>query len=169
MPTRAIREASADAVIRAPFGRVGIRIRDGFLENLYLLDDEVPLRAPRNGLAREVAAQLQAYFEQPDVRFSLPLNPAGTCFQQRVWQALRGIPSGAVRSYGALAQSLGTGARAVGGACRANPLPIIVPCHRVIAAEGIGGFSGRTAGAELARKRWLLMHEGARLPQPGGS
>jgi methylated-DNA-[protein]-cysteine S-methyltransferase len=85
---------------------------------------------------------------------------AGTPFQRRVWHALRRIPSGCTRSYGELARELGSSARAVGGACRRNPIPIVVPCHRVIAAGGgAGGFMGQRSGDALAIKTWLLDHE----------
>ena len=150
-----------DAVVQAPFGRIGIEIRNAGLERVHLLDHEFSLREPADGLSQEVVAQLRTYFQQPRFRFSLPLRPLGTAFQQRVWEALRAIPSGSVCSYGALAQRLHTSARAIGGACRANPLPVIVPCHRVVGRTGIGGFAGCTDGPELLRKRWLLQHEGA--------
>ena len=84
----------------------------------------------------------------------------GTPFQRRVWQALRGIPSGSTCSYGELAHELGSSARAVGGACRRNPIPIVVPCHRVAAAAGgVGGFMGQRDGEALTIKQWLLDHE----------
>jgi methylated-DNA-[protein]-cysteine S-methyltransferase len=108
-----------------------------------------------------VLRQLGAYFRDPRFRFDLPMESAGTPFQRRVWEVLRAIPSGETRTYGALAAELGTSPRAVGGACRANPVPLVVPCHRVVAADGLGGFSGATAGPRLAAKRWLLVHEGS--------
>jgi len=91
---------------------------------------------------------------------NLPIELQGTPFQRRVWKALREIPPGRTITYSELARQLGTGARAVGGACRANPCPIVVPCHRVVAVNGLGGFSGDTSGRKLEIKRWLLRHEG---------
>ncbi len=88
----------------------------------------------------------------------LPLAPAGSAFRQRVWRAMRAIPVGETRSYGAVAQALGSAARAVGGACGANPIPILIPCHRVVAGSGLGGYSG---GAGPATKVALLKLEGA--------
>jgi methylated-DNA-[protein]-cysteine S-methyltransferase len=85
--------------------------------------------------------------------------PAGTPFQLRVWHALMAIPAGQPATYGALAKRLGTGARAVGQACGANPLPILIPCHRVVAASGLGGFMHSAAGTPLDVKTWLLAHE----------
>lgn len=150
-----------DAVLAAPFARIGLQVRDGFLERLEFLDHSVPLLAPSVPLTRGVWVQLQAYLCDPGFRFSIPVRAAGTPFQRRVWKALTAIPGGSVRSYGELAQLLGTSARAVGGACRANPVPLIVPCHRVVAAAALGGFAGCTEGPSLAHKRWLLAHEGA--------
>jgi methylated-DNA-[protein]-cysteine S-methyltransferase len=115
-------------------------------------------RAPDDA-TREVLDQLFHYFEDARWRFDLPLEMRGTPFQRRVWQALRRIPSGSTRSYGELARELGSSARAVGGACRRNPIPIVVPCHRVIAAAGVGGFMGQRGGEALVIKQWLLDHE----------
>ncbi|MBW8270462.1 methylated-DNA--[protein]-cysteine S-methyltransferase [Caldovatus aquaticus] len=106
-------------------------------------------------LLRRAAAQLQDYFDGLRTGFDLPLSPAGgTPFRRRVWAALRAIPPGETRSYAALARQLGSAPRAVGQACGANPIPILIPCHRVVAADGsLGGYSG---GDGLATKRFLL-------------
>lgn len=106
-------------------------------------------------LLRRAAGQLQDYLDGLRLGFDdLPLNPAGTPFRQRVWAAMRAIPPGETRSYAELARLLGSAARAVGQACGANPLPILIPCHRVVAANGsLGGYSG---GDGLATKRFLL-------------
>ncbi|MFZ1536731.1 MAG: methylated-DNA--[protein]-cysteine S-methyltransferase [Chromatiaceae bacterium] len=108
-----------------------------------------------------IRAALARYFEEAEVGLNLPLAARGTDFQHRVWRALQAIPPGATRTYGDLARQLGTSARAIGGACRANPCLIAVPCHRVIAKDGLGGFAGDVAGRRLEVKRWLLRHEGA--------
>ncbi|HEX9181099.1 MAG TPA: methylated-DNA--[protein]-cysteine S-methyltransferase, partial [Burkholderiales bacterium] len=90
----------------------------------------------------------------------LPLRAAGTDHQRRVWSALAAIPVGQTLSYGELAGTIGSSARAVGQACGANPLPLLVPCHRVVARDGgLGGFMGRRDGFALSVKRWLLEHE----------
>ncbi|MFH5923293.1 methylated-DNA--[protein]-cysteine S-methyltransferase [Roseomonas xinghualingensis] len=108
-------------------------------------------------LLRRAADQLQDYMDGLRTEFDLPLNPFGSPFRQRVWQALRDIPYGETRSYADLAATLGTASRAIGGANGANPIPIIIPCHRVIGAQGaIGGYSGEGG---LATKRWLLALE----------
>ena len=118
-------------------------------------------------LPAAILAALERYFRDGRAGLELPLAPAGTPFQLRVWQALRAIPPGSTRTYGELARELGTSARAIGGACRANPCLIAVPCHRVVARDGLGGFAGERGGKRLAVKRWLLRHEGSaagRLP-----
>jgi len=116
------------------------------------------------GTALQAAVQqLDAYFAGQLREFDLAVQPHGTAFQRRVWQALRTIPYGTTVSYGKIAQVLGqpTATRAVGAANGANPIPIVIPCHRVIGANGsLTGFGGG-----LAAKRWLLEHENA-LPGP---
>jgi methylated-DNA-[protein]-cysteine S-methyltransferase len=112
-------------------------------------------------LLDEAARQLAAYFAGDLQEFDLPLAPAGTPHDCEVWQQMRTIPFGGTRSYGALAAAIGSSARAVGGACGRNPIPVIVPCHRVLAADGgIGGYSG--AGGTVTKRR-LLALEGAML------
>ena len=145
----------------APFGRLGIALQDGALADISFLNNHVMLRPPRTELGRRVLAQLDAYFSDPGFSFDLPLVMDGTPYQRRVWRALRRIPVGETKSYGELAKWLCSSARAVGSACRANPIPIVVPCHRVVAASGIGGFMGKESGNALRLKRWLLDHERA--------
>lgn len=118
---------------------------------------------PEDALLSEALAQLEAYFAGRLTRFDLPLRPAGSAFQRRVWQAMRDIPYGGTATYGDLARRTGGSARAVGGACGDNPIPVIVPCHRVLAAGGgLGGYSG---GAGVETKRALLQLEGALPPR----
>lgn len=109
-------------------------------------------------LARN-ARHLERYREDPDARFDLPLLIEGTDFQRRLWDALCTSPRGRTFTYGELARKLEGEARAVGQACGDNKLPIVIPCHRVVAADGIGGFAHSTGGYLLEAKRWLLMHE----------
>lgn len=114
-------------------------------------------------LLQQAMWQVLEYIKTPQFMFDLPLNPHGTEFQQSVWRYLRGIPAGEVRTYGEVAAELGSSARAVGNACRRNPLPLIIPCHRVVSASGIGGFAGHTAGTHIDRKKQLLAHEGVEI------
>ncbi|HEY3911181.1 MAG TPA: methylated-DNA--[protein]-cysteine S-methyltransferase [Stellaceae bacterium] len=113
-------------------------------------------------LLAEARRQLAAYFERRLTSFDLPLRPAGSAFEQRVWAAMRQIPHGQTRSYGELAMEIGSAPRAIGRACGKNPIPIMIPCHRVLARSGLGGYSG---GAGLETKRALLALEGG-APAP---
>lgn len=108
-------------------------------------------------LLSEAMAQLQAYFDRRLTRFDLPLQ-FGTGLHERVRRAMIAIPMGETRTYGDLARALKAPAQAVGQACGANPIPILVPCHRVLGAQGLGGFS---APGGVETKVWLLKHEGA--------
>ncbi len=154
---------SYQVIISSPIGPLGIVMEEGALYRINFLSDETALQAAEDRPAAQVAAQLQHYFKQADWHFSLPLQPVGTAFQQRVWQQLQLIPLGEVRTYGEIARALNSGPRAVGNACRNNPLPVVVPCHRVVAANGPGGFAGQTQGRNLSIKGWLLAHEGVTL------
>lgn len=108
------------------------------------------------------AEQLDAYFSGNLQQFDYPVSSLGTPFQQRVWQAIAAIPYGQVASYGDIAKLIGSAPRAVGQACGKNPLPIVVPCHRVVSSRGLGGFGLGNRDSDLAIKKWLLMHEGAK-------
>ncbi|MDX1593741.1 MAG: methylated-DNA--[protein]-cysteine S-methyltransferase [Gammaproteobacteria bacterium] len=152
--------AGFDAVVSSPVGPLGIAIEAGALTRIALLPPDTPETMTLHPLARETAAQLARYFEDPGWRFDLPTAELGTPFRRRVWRALRDIPGGTTRSYGALADELATSPRAVGGACRANPLLLVTPCHRVTGAGGDpGGFAGAAGGHPLRVKQWLLAHE----------
>jgi methylated-DNA-[protein]-cysteine S-methyltransferase len=147
------------AVVTAPGFSLGIRCNDDEITGIEYLEPSAEV-APRSLLAKEAVRQLRAYLKDPRFAFSLPLAPAGTAFQHRVWAGIAAIPSGATRSYGELATAIATGPRAVGNACGANPYPIVVPCHRVVAANhGLGGFARQRGGFLLEVKRWLLEHE----------
>ncbi len=149
-----------DAIVAAPGFALGIRCDgDDWVEQISFIEPR-PEKKPRTPLAAETARQLHAYLKQPDFVFGLPLKPSGTIFQRRVWQQIAAIPCGITRTYGEVARSLSNAPRAVGQACGANPFPLVVPCHRVVAAGGgLGGFSRHGGGFLLDVKRWLLAHE----------
>lgn len=153
-------ERPFDAVLAMPFGAVGIRVGTDAIEEIAYLPPGTPAREPANALARRACEQISRYAEDPEVPFDLPLDPSGTDFQRRVWRAIAAIPRGETRTYGELASSLRSSPRAVGQACGANPLPIVVPCHRVVASGGLGGFAHHESGYLIDTKRWLLAHEG---------
>ncbi|WP_246540453.1 methylated-DNA--[protein]-cysteine S-methyltransferase [sulfur-oxidizing endosymbiont of Gigantopelta aegis] len=116
--------------------------------------------------AKKIIAQVDSYFHQANFQFTIACNIyQGTVFQQRVWQALRKIPSGVVKTYGELAKELNTSARAIGNACRNNHFPFVIPCHRIVSASGVGGYAGDTLALQKGKinfmkiKQSLLAHE----------
>lgn len=139
--------------------KVAVATREGCVAGISYLPPAAETKAPENTLAERAARQLERYRDDPDAKFDLPLLIEGTAFQRRLWNALCEIPRGRTLTYGELARKLGGEARAVGQACGDNKLPIVIPCHRVVAADGIGGFAHSTGGYLLEAKRWLLMHE----------
>lgn len=152
-------------VIAAPFGCLGITTElvdeSLMLSKIDYLPATTQLVSPTNQLAKEAEKQFKAYFKDPTYQFDLPIKPAGTEHQKKVWAAVQTIPVGKTKTYGELASKLKSGARAVGTACGANPYPLIAPCHRVVSAKGLGGFMQEDApGFYRQIKIWLLMHEG---------
>jgi methylated-DNA-[protein]-cysteine S-methyltransferase len=130
------------------------------ISSLECLEEAVGATGAKDPLSCRVTEQLDVYFRDGGFRFSLPLHLGGTAFQRRVWERMQRIPAGSTLTYGEMAAELNSSAQAVGNACRSNPVPVIVPCHRVVGAGGIGGYSGETAGRQIDIKRWLLAHEG---------
>ncbi len=151
---------SFDAVTAAPFGGIGLRLAGSEIGELVYLPRSVAPVAPRSALARKVVAQIRTYLADPDFRFDLPLALKGTEFQRRVWSAIASIPSGRTLTYGQVARHVRSSPRAVGQACGANWFSLVVPCHRVLATGGIGGFANHDDGGfHIEIKRWLLQHE----------
>ncbi len=143
----------------APIGPLTVFAEAGAL--IVIEAGQVPGPGSGDPLLTEARRQLDAYFDGKLRDFDLPLNPDGTARQREIWTAMAKIPYGETRTYGALAKDVGSVARAVGGACGANPLPIVIPCHRVLGADdAIGGYSFAD-GADT--KRQLLALEGVRL------
>ena len=149
------------AVHATPYGRMGIRTANEALTELVFLHLSKQTAAAHSSLAQEVCRQIDAFVADPDFRFDLPLTPLGTPFQRRVWDAIAAIPRGRTRTYGDIARDIGSAPRAVGQACGANFFPLVIPCHRVVAASGLGGFAHHDDGYHLQAKRWLLSHEAA--------
>ena len=158
--------------LSCPLGRLDVYVdSDGSLVRIDMRDAVTPPGQPAEAgrageeRCRAAIAQLTEYFAGARRDFDLPLRPQGTSFQQAAWQQLQRIPYGSTISYAEEAARLGrpTAYRAVGGANGKNPLPIVIPCHRVIAADGsLGGFS-----AGLAKKQWLLDHEQSQVQRRG--
>jgi methylated-DNA-[protein]-cysteine S-methyltransferase len=154
---------SWDAVIEFPVMKVGVQTRDDRVVEIRYLPLSSSNIPPRNPLAERAARQLERYRDDPDTPFDLPLLIEGTPLQRRVWEAMCAIPRGETRTYGAIAQQIGETdyktLRAIGQACGDNRLPIVIPCHRVVAADGLGGFAHSSEGYLIEAKRWLLLHE----------
>ncbi len=150
------------AIVAAPFGAVGIRTEAGVLRELVYLPPHFAVKDAQDSLSELAAQQITHYLQDPDFAFALPLTWVGSPFQRRVWDAISTIPRGSVRTYGQLAKHVGSAPRAVGQACGSNWFPLLVPCHRVTAAGGLGGFAHHADGTgfHLGVKRWLLAHEG---------
>lgn len=152
-----------NALIITPFGAVSIAEYQGQLA-LELLDagtfeDVRVTQQSASLLVQKACQQVLDYLQHASTPFSLPMPAIGTPFQQRVWQAIAQIPCGQTRTYGQLAKQIGSGSRAVANACGANQMPLVIPCHRVVAQNSIGGFmQGKAHGLRI--KQWLLQHEG---------
>ena len=157
-------ESIFNAKMKTPFAVLGIRTAAKAVAGIEYLPRSERAKAPDNALAERAVRQIERYLDDPQFRFTLPLAPAGTPFRERVRRALTGIPIGESRTYGELARQLHTAPRAVGGACGANDIALVVPCHRVVGSLGsLGGFMHAVAGDPIAIKRWLLTHEGYRF------
>ena len=148
--------------VRTPFSNLGVKTEDGVLVEMQMIDDKLDI-APVAACDKRIARQVERYCRNPGKGFDMAFELRGTPFQKKVWQAMQNIPAGSVATYGELAAKLKTSARAVGNACRRNNLLLVVPCHRVVAADGLGGFSGARLGKWPAVKRKLLAHEGVEV------
>ena len=151
---------SYSARMATPFAVLGIRTAGESLTGIEYLPHSAATLAPVNRFAERVCRQLEHYLDDPSFRFDLPFDYRGTDFQCRVWRAISGIPSGRTLTYVDIARRLRTAPRPVGGACGANRIPLVIPCHRVLGSNGLGGFMNAKSGFPLEVKRWLLRHEG---------
>jgi methylated-DNA-[protein]-cysteine S-methyltransferase len=150
-----------DGLMATPFATIGVRASADHLLEIRFLPAHIKARAPRrDSIAHLAITELSLFLQNPSYIFSTPLKLNGTKHELDVWQAMRSIPVGQARTYGDIAKQLGSSAQAVGTACGRNPIPLIVPCHRIIGANGLGGFMGYGAGDTINIKRWLLQHEG---------
>ena len=150
-----------DAVVSAPFGAVGIMLH-GEQISIEYVSEKLPRKRAENKTLSLVVSQIEAYFADSKNELKLTLPQGGTDYQNRVWLAISAIPRGQVLTYGQIADQIGSGARAVANACGANNLPLFIPCHRVVAKGGLGGFmQGDPNGLNI--KKWLLRHEGVEV------
>lgn len=147
-----------DAVVPAPFGAVGVIAPGDVLIELVFLPAGAR-KPPRTAAAALAESQLRDYLDGRSRQLPSVSLPPGSEFRRRVWTCISAIPAGATRTYGEIAAELGSSARAVGQACGDNPLPLFIPCHRVVAAQGPGGFAHAGGGFHQSVKTWLLAHE----------
>lgn len=148
------------AIFSAPYGKMGIILEDRVITKLEFLPHDTDEITTKNIECKKIIADIKAYFKNPHHQFESEFAFMGTDFQIKVWQALLKIPVGKTLTYGQLAKKLKTGPRAIGQACRTNPVPLFVPCHRIVAANNLGGFAGQKQGPFFEAKQWLLHHEG---------
>jgi methylated-DNA-[protein]-cysteine S-methyltransferase len=142
-----------------PFATLGVLTDGAALLGIRFLPMSVGEKAATNAIAQRVSEQLLQYLAGGDHLFDVPLKLAGSQHELDVWTAMRAIPAGETETYGSLATRIGSSSRAVGTACGRNPVPVIIPCHRVVASTGLGGFMGGKRSDSLSIKQWLLHHE----------
>lgn len=141
--------------VTSPVGALSVTEADGAIVALDWSDADDGEASP---VLVAACRQLEAYFAGRLENFEIPLAPVGSAFERRVWDALVAIPFGETKTYGDIARTLGAAPRAVGHACATNPIPILIPCHRVVGANGrLTGYSGQGG---IATKQRLLEHEG---------
>ena len=145
-------------IINTKIGKLCISCKNNNLVQLKYTDALTPIEQQNTHIDVQVAQQLKAYFQNAKFVFDLPLAISGTPLQQDIWLHIAAIPCGQILTYGQLAKMLNTSARVIGNACRSNPIPIIIPCHRVVAKNHLGGYCGPSQ-IGLKRKQWLLQHE----------
>jgi methylated-DNA-[protein]-cysteine S-methyltransferase len=155
------RSAPPETRYATPFAVLGIVTDGAVVTGVRYLPRQTAVRAPHDRVAERACREIERYLADPEHCFDLPYRLEGTPFQQRVWHEIEKLFPIKTITYGGLAQRIGSAARPVGGACGTNPVPLFVPCHRVLAAAGgLGGFMGGKDDFPLGVKRWLLRHEG---------
>jgi len=149
------------AKLATPFAVLGIRTSGVWLTDIVYLPKQAATLDPLDRVAETTCAQVLRYLDDPEFNFDVPFQYNGTPFRCKVWKQIHAIPPGRTLTYNDIAKQLDSAPRPVGGACGANRIPLLIPCHRVVASGGIGGFMNSRRGAPIDIKRWLLRHEGA--------
>jgi methylated-DNA-[protein]-cysteine S-methyltransferase len=148
-------------MIATPIGKLGLQFVEDELNAVHFIKERSTLIPQPNPspFIRSIIRKFEDYFLKGNPLKDIPYRLQGTPFQNKVWEALNEIPFAQTVTYGDLAKDLRTGPRAIGAACRTNLLPILIPCHRVVAQNSLGGFAGKSESM-LKIKKWLLTHEG---------
>jgi methylated-DNA-[protein]-cysteine S-methyltransferase len=151
------------SIISSPIRKLGLCTANNKILRIEFLNPNADCFTANNAYDKHVIKELKKYFDNPKHVFDVAYDFVGTDFQNKIWKALVKIPLGSALTYGDLAKKLQTGPRAVGNACRRNYIPIIIPCHRIVAQNHLGGFAGKTAGSFTDIKKWLLNHENYKI------
>jgi methylated-DNA-[protein]-cysteine S-methyltransferase len=159
MKAKKLQALQYNCAITSPLGKLGLTIVDNKLTRIEFLSSDALLVVAQDSLSHQIVAKIKKYFCSPKIKFKLPIQAKGTPLQKKIWRALQKIPCGKTVTYGELAQKIGTSPRVIGNACRRNPIPIVIPCHRVVAKTGLGGYFGKTCNGFLKIKKWMLQHE----------
>ena len=147
-------------IVKTPIGKIAVSYESDFVTEVRQVADQTKVTGGKDSFALEIQNQFKAYFAKELNEFNLPfLFKQGTDYQVKVWDQIRKISFGETKTYGEIAKKIKSGPRAVGNACRRNKLLLLVPCHRVVSASGLGGFMGDDTGKLVLRKQWLLNHE----------
>lgn len=147
-------------IIATPIGKLAVKYESDFILEVQQVAAQTRITSRKEFFAKEIEKQMHAYFTGDLQKFEIPfLFEDATEYQAQVWDQIRKIPFGVTKTYGEIAKKIKSGPRAVGNACRRNKLLLIVPCHRVVSAVGLGGFMGDADGSLVRRKQWLLDHE----------
>jgi|MGYP006105098319 methylated-DNA-[protein]-cysteine S-methyltransferase len=157
--TRLMTIDTFDYILPSPIGPLGLNISTKGIQRLFYIKTKQDSKIPSTGFGATVYQQVTEYFELQRTKFDLPIDIQGTQYQNKVWSEIAKISYGESLTYGDVANAINSGPRAVGNACRHNPIPIIIPCHRVVKKGGLGGYCGSIAGREIQQKDWLLRHE----------
>lgn len=146
-------------IVDSPIGKLGVKTSNQQVTGVDFLTKTTPLFHATDKFTTLITNQFHQYFSSKKFEFSLPYTLNGSEFQQQVLKAVATLPYGATFTYSELAAHLNTHPRAIGNACRRNPLPVIIPCHRIIAKGGNGGYAGQMSGELMAIKLWMINHE----------
>ncbi len=150
-----------EGYLSTPFGSIRVRASDNEILEVTFSKETARDNFPEDSIVSNLFKQKKTTFSDPKTIIYIDYRASGTSFRERVWHEISLIPSGSTRTYGQIANKLGSSARAVGMACGDNPVPLIIPCHRVVAKSGIGGFNHSIGHFEKSVKLWLLNHERA--------
>lgn len=149
--------------IKTPISYITISTTKTQICSIVFTNQQPSKNQIKNKFTQSVKKELKQYFLDPKHKFNIKLKLQGTKFQKKVWQILAHIPSGKTKTYGEIAKILKTSSQAVGQACKANKIIILIPCHRVVSKKKIGGYCGKTILDLVLYKEWLLKHEKAKF------